>query len=440
MSNLKINKINISNLLGIEEMELTPEGNVIQILGHNASGKSSVLESIKDSLGISDYTALLRNGCDKGSVTLDLGDMVLSKTHTGKGGKVSLKGRVAGTGSMSNISSPAAVIKKLINPNSVNPLSLLSAKPKELLDVVLSSIPMQVDADMIAGITSEPYKSTGEHALIEIAKIHKSIFEERTGLNRDLKTAKTTMEQLEGTLPSEIPNTTDIESEIARNQEAIEKVTSNARKAARAVRSEYTDKINELEIQAESIEEEISELQYQLTQIGNKLDVLENERDIKAEAASDKELDKSRELQDRNTQLSKQMSELGVYSNTLKQVKSYQSQVRNLQHEANAATSSIEALQAYKQSLCDDLPIDGLEITDGRLSFNGVPFETLNTASKVKLVIELAKLGAGDLGVVIIDNSENLDSKSYAEFIKQAKKTDLQFIVARVEDCDLQVS
>ena len=446
MSNLKISKINIHNLLGIEDLEITPTGNIIEVSGRNGRGKSSVLESIKGALGISDYSKLLRNGEESGQVTLDLGDMRLERKYTEKGDKLKLQGKVAGTDSYSNLTAPAKILKGLFNPNSINPLSLLTAKPKELLDAVLMAMPMTVDGEYLSEITDGAGVDTDEHALVVIDKVTKEIFTERTGVNRDLKTAKTTMEQLEATLPDVIPSTDELEQEIDENTEKMESIKSSARKVGRVVRQQYSEQILAKEDEVLAVEADIQALLEQIdilketkANLQGDLRSLNTERDTKAEAAVEAELGKVDDLQERNQQLSKQMSELGVYSNTQKQVAQWASQVKTAQKKANGLTSSLEKLQEYKEKLCEDLPIDGLEIKDGNLYYNDVVFETLNTAAKVTLVIELAKLSAGDLGIVVIDNSEHLDTDTYKAFIKEAAKTDLQFIVSRVDDCDLTI-
>lgn len=143
MSKLNVAGIKITNMLGIQELELQPDGNVIQVSGGNGKGKTSILESIKAALGVSTYSNLVRNGESVGEVVIDLNDLVISKKFKAGGtDALTIKGRIANTDAMSNISSPAKVLKGLISPNSVDPLQLLMAKPRDLLDVVLNSMPM----------------------------------------------------------------------------------------------------------------------------------------------------------------------------------------------------------------------------------------------------------------------------------------------------------
>ena len=130
---------------------------------------------------------------------------------------------------------------------------------------------------------------------------------------------------------------------------------------------------------------------------------------------------------------------MAVFENTKKQIAGWNDQVKAAQLQSNKMTKALDDLQALKEKLCENLPIEGLEIKDGMLCFNGVQFQTLNTAAKVKLVVKLAELSAGDLGLIVIDNSEALDADTYELFIEEANKSDLMFVVARVTEGDLTI-
>lgn len=433
MGKLNVAGIKITNMLGIQELELHPDGNVIQISGGNGKGKTSILESIKAALGVSSYSNLVRNGETQGEVVIDLNDLVIKKKFKAGGtDTLTVQGRVAGTDAMSNISSPAKVLKGLIAPNSVDPLQLLSAKPKELLDAVLNAIPMEVEKTKFSTIVAGRKIDTDRHALITIADAQKVITDERRDVNRDLKNAQITMEQLQGTLPDELPDTTEIHAEIESNLEAIEGIKSESRKVGRTVRQQYTEEI-------QSLDEIIERLEDELAQTKADKAVLVREQELKVDQAVEDVLSKEDDLYAANERLQQQLQSMAVFDNTNKQITGWGEKVRAAQLESNKMTKSLDQLQEYKEELCKNLPIEGLEIQDGMLHFNGVPFQTLNTAAKIKLVVKLAEMSSGDLGIIIIDNSENLDKETYEMFLAEAAKTDLLFCVSRVTEGELTV-
>ena len=433
MSKLKIAGITIKNVLGIEELELHPDGNVVQIMGGNGKGKSSILQAFKGALGISDYSNLVRNGADSGEVVIDLNDLIISKKFKADGADtLTIKGRVAGANAMSNISSPAKVLKGLFSPTSVDPLALLAASPKNLLDAVLNASPMTVKGTNFNTIIDGRKVDTDCHALIAIAEAQKVITEDRRDINRDLKNAQTTATQLQGTLPDELPDTADIHSAIEDNNAAIEGIQSESRKAGRTVRQQYTEQIQTLESRIEDLEEALAEAKADKA-------VLAKEQELKVEQAQEAVLSKGDELYAENERLQQQLQSMAVFENTKKQIAGWNDQVKAAQLQSNKMTKALDDLQALKEKLCENLPIEGLEIKDGMLCFNGVQFQTLNTAAKVKLVVKLAELSAGDLGLIVIDNSEALDADTYELFIEEANKSDLMFVVARVTEGDLTI-
>jgi DNA repair exonuclease SbcCD ATPase subunit len=434
MSKLKVAGISIKNILGLEELELTPTGNVIQISGGNGVGKTSALQAVKAALGISDYSSLVRNGSETGEVVVDLDDLVIKrKFKVGVADTLKIHGKIAGTDSMGNISSPAKVLKGLINPNSIDPLQLLSVSPKILLDAVLNASPMTVEGTNFNEIIGGRKINTDCHALVAIAEAQKVITENRRDVNRDLKNAQTTATQLQGTLPDELPDTAEIHSAIEDNNSSIDGIQSESRKAGRSVRQQYTEEIQTLETRIEGLEEALAEAKADKA-------VLVREQELKVEQAQEAVLSKGDDLYADNERLQQQLQSMAVFENTKKQITGWSEQVKAAQLQSNKMTKALDDLQDLKQKLCENLPIEGLEIIDGMLCFNGVQFQTLNTAAKVKLVVKLAELSAGDLGLIVIDNSEALDDNTYKLFIEEASKTDLVFLVARVTEGDLKVS
>ena len=434
MSKLKVAGISIKNILGLEELELTPTGSVIQISGGNGKGKTSALQAVKAALGISDYSSLVRNGAETGEVVIDLNDMVIKKKFKAGGtDTLTVQGKIAGTDAMSNISSPAKVLKGLFSPSSVDPLTLLAAKPKDILDAVLNASPMTVKGTNFDEIVGGRKINTDCHALIAIAEAQKVITEDRRDINRDLKNAQTTATQLQGTLPDELPDTAEVKSTIEDNNKAIESLQSESRKAGRTVRQKYTEDI-------QSLEDTIEELEEQLSQAKADKAVLVREQELEVEKAQEAVLAKGDSLYDENERLQQQLQSMAVFENTNKQIAGWNEQVKAAQLQSNKMTKALDDLQDLKKKLCENLPIEGLEIKGGMLCFNGVPFQTLNTAAKVKLVVKLAELSAGDLGLIVIDNSEALDLDTYKLFIEEANKTDLTFLVTRVTEGDLTIN
>jgi chromosome segregation ATPase len=110
-----------------------------------------------------------------------------------------------------------------------------------------------------------------------------------------------------------------------------------------------------------------------------------------------------------------------------------------LEEDAAGQTKTLDALAAYKSELLDSLPISGLEVRDGEIYREGVVFDRLNKAQQVEIAVEIAKLRAGALGVICVDDLEMLDSGHFEAFRKQALDSGLQLFVTRVSDAPFAI-
>ena len=89
---MKIIKLEASNVMRLNAVEITPKGDVVILGGKNGAGKSSVLESILLALGgrKSKIKEPLKKGKDKGKVVLELDGtgLIVTRTFTKAGGGV----------------------------------------------------------------------------------------------------------------------------------------------------------------------------------------------------------------------------------------------------------------------------------------------------------------------------------------------------------------
>ncbi|CAL9959012.1 hypothetical protein VPHK250G1_0038 [Vibrio phage K250 g1] len=480
---MKLVSVQIKNILGVSALEFNHEaGNVIEISGGNGKGKTSTLEAIKDAFGASSYSTLIRNGEESGEVVLDFGDIIVNRKYKAEGApKTTVKARLPGSDKYGAVGSPAKYIKSLTNASSLDPASLLSAKPKELIDIVLNSMPIYADANRIMDITGVSHDVSG-HALNVISEIGKSIFDERTGVNREGKQLQGTIASLRETLPEELPSKSELEQQVAELQdsnlnihEEFNAERANVDETAKQQKAEIDEEVTTLRSEIEThdndiannnarVQSEIDELQLQIeklkesrytyeqeikdkkvevyakiTNLDNKKFNIEDERERQQSDIDNKVVTKQQENNQQINQLQNSISQCAVIDNTLNNVKNYEAQLQQISGKSKSMGEQIKMLNEYKEELCQALPIDGLEIKEGSLLLDGVSFETLNTAARLTLVVKLAELNAGDCGVVILDNTEMMDSETYTSFLAEADKTDLTFIVARVTDGDLKI-
>ena len=121
---------------------------------------------------------------------------------------------------------------------------------------------------------------------------------------------------------------------------------------------------------------------------------------------------------------------------TLDTIETLETELETLSEDAERQTAALAALDQYKSDLLASLPIPGLEVRDGEVFRDDVPFDRLNTAQQVDVAVEIAKLRAGELGVICVDGLELLDSKALQAFRDRALDSGLQLFITRVADGD----
>lgn len=436
---MKLSHLKISNILGIDEVELSP-GGFTQISGRNGTGKTSVLEALKAVLQPGHDATLLRNGADKGEIVFVLDDgMELSKTVTAATSATTV--RQGGK----KVQRPAEVIKGLTDALSVNPVDFLLAPKKDRVRALLEAMPIEVDAAKLSEISGVPVDTQpGLHAIHAIDIVRKQVYDARTGTNRAVTEKKATIKQLEDAVPPAPVGVTGSEPELVA---AID--------AARAARDTTLDKIaakldgirNQHNTDMDALRStQAAELEKIRSRHAEELEALraglrENEGKAAAarDAANHKATDACAPLNEQLAIIRNDREASGRRQQTLDTIAAMRTELETLTTEADNQTAALFAIDAYKSELLNSLPIPGLEVVDGEIFRSGVPFDRLNTAQQVDVAVELAKLRAADLGVICVDRIEALDSASLEAFKASALASGLQLFVTRVTDDDFSI-
>lgn len=425
---MQISQIKIQNILGITELEFTPQG-FTTIQGPNGTGKTSVLEAIKAALSQGHDATLLRNGAEKGEIVLVLDDGTeIAKTVTESGSNTAIRrdGK--------KIARPAETIKALTDMLSVNPIDFLLAKPKDRVRVLLEAMPLEADAGHLEEIAGVPVRAMpGVHALHVIDQVYQQVYDERTGTNRAVKEKTATINQLEAAIP---PDAQGIEGDENELQGRINAAADNRDETLGKIAA----KLDKLAFTAHAAISEIrAKAQAEIDNISAAL----NEQKEKAAAAREKAKTTYAEtvapLTSQIDFIRRDREAAGRRKQTLETIGNLRTELETLTADATRQTQALDALNNYKAELLSSLPIPGVEVRDGELYRNGVVFDRLNTAQKVEIAVELAKLRAADLGVVCVDGLELLDSSTFEAFRDSALESKLQLFVTRVGDNNFSI-
>lgn len=436
---MKIAHISIKNILGIAELELSPQG-FTEISGPNGTGKTSILEAIKSVLETGHDATLLRKGAEVGETVLVLDDGTeLSKrvTPAGSTSAVRRDGK--------KVTRPAEAIKALTDMLSVNPVDFLRAPKKDRVRVLLESMPIEADAAHLSKLAGVPIKAQpGLHALHVIQLVHTEAYDARTGTNRAVKEKSATISQLEAAVP---PLPTGVSGDEADIQGAINAAADNRDATLGKIQAKLEGLRSKAQTDIDAVRADVQRQIDELKATGQaKVDAIkadQAEQESRASAAREKanatHAAATQPMQVQLNTIRNDREASGRRKQTLDTIEALRVELGALQEEAARQTKALTDIEAYKAELLSGLPIPGVEVIDGEIYREGVQFDRLNTAQQVDIAVEIAKLRAADLGIVCVDRIECLDAASLDEFRRRALESGLQLFVTRVADSEFNI-
>jgi len=280
------------------------------------------------------------------------------------------------------------------------------------------------------------------------------MFDARTGINRSLKDKQATARQLLETVP-EAPPEGNWKAELKAAEAEYSDLRGNTSAALTSIKKEVDESVSaETYKFLESKDAAKIHAEAQISRIREELDhaiatitaahdsTINAMRKAEQQKRAELEADyrpKEAELKERIGHAKAMVEQEVKATETRKLAERMENEARKLSEESESLTSALAKLEALKSSLLSSLPIPGLEVRDGEVYVNDVPFDRVNESARVQLAIEVAKLRAGDLGLIAVDGVECMDSATFAAFEKAAEESGLQFIASMVSDSPLAI-
>lgn len=391
------------------------------------------------------------------------------------------------------------LLSRLVDPLA-NPAAFLSAKPDQQIEWVLEALPcegysrqgMLESAQDAVGTMALPALKpiqAGLHPLDDIEAVASQVFGFRTDVGREETLAKSTAARILAGLPAEPPAepsdslavarlayqtvceqiATAEASVVAEHRRIVEGATAAHEARLAEIRSSHLAEIRAVESAHESeaaalraaCEKRIAELRAEADVRIDALDTRAEEQRVEAAqvykaSRSEADADLS-QAQAAITDLIQQRERLASESASLEeQAKAaatdarVRAEARKAEDEAavlgarySALTRALDAIKAYRAQLAASIPIRGLEIRLGEkreVLVDGIPWQTVNTARKATVALELAMLRAqapaGEdeprLMVALLDDAEHFDVESRDALIAAAESAGVQLILAEV--------
>lgn len=389
------------NFMRLVAVDITPDGNVVQISGANGAGKSSVLRALECALaGKGAFPSEpVRHGAEHAEITVDLGKYLVTRKIKPDGTTTLIVASPDGA----RFPSPQRLLDDLWSSLTFDPLAFSRMKPKEQRDQL---------AQMV-GLSS---------MLDELAAADRVDFENRQNINRDLKRAQAQLEAMpvvEQCEPVDV-SATLAELNDARQFNADAQRRDDSHAADLKMSAQWRSRASEKFAEAERLIAEGEELEKRAAELDA--------------AIAGFESCALRDLSTLETRLSEAAS-------------------RNKQHDAfhahAAVAASVSKLEDESQALTDTMtqreaerakviaaapfPIQGLALTDAGVTYNGVPFDQASSAEQLRVSAAIGMAMNDALRVMFIRDGSLLDEQSLAMLETLAEENDYQVILETVD-------
>lgn len=394
---MKVVKLIISNFLCVKAVSITPDGNIVRIEGKNEAGKSSIINALWSAILGTLYfpKSPIRKGEKNADVFVDLGDITVERKFTEKGMCLEVKDK-AGFKSPS----PQSLLNKLCTHIGHDPNEFMKMKSAQRRVYLLDLTGKSDDLNLLDSK-------------------RKKVFEERTIVNRDVKT-------VEGKLAGAPADEPVEEKSVVVLMERLNK----ARKADlefKELKEELSSSVGERNLLIASVKNYVDEIKI----IQDKIRVLQD--GIQRSVEYEKELgDKIENFPSSETDaITKELSTVEEHNSHVREIKAARDlRVELARHKAKSdnLTAEINKIDAEKNAILTsaNIPIDNFEITDDDILIDGIPFDDLSTSKKIRISMAIGIATNPKFRVMRISQGSELDSESMAEVRKFAEENDIQ--------------
>lgn len=402
----KILHLKAENIQRIKVIDITPNADLVVVGGNNGHGKTTTLDSIMYAIGGEKFFSEkpVRNGADKGSVSLETEDFIVTRTIYANGKPTEVEFRPK---TPTNLT-PHKFFENIRSKLTFDPLAFGNMKQKEQVEVIKSLIPFDWSGN-------ETFR--------------KSVYDERTFVNRELKQkeAENEANPFDPTMPVDEQPFDMAELESISQREAAKAQLEAHISRGKAQRVEIANRIEALKAEIRGLEVKDSEISNWLTANEPKLAEFGNLEELVAGAKA-----RNQAQHERNARIRKNAEAKKVYV-----------ELEQLRHKSSELSRTIERLDSEKIAAIEGaaLPVAGLSFNDDAgVLYQGIPFAQLSGAERLKVSLAMGIALNPSLRVLLIRDGSLLDDENLRIVAEMAKAHDMQVWIERVgkgEECSV---
>ena len=449
---MKIISLTAENVKKLVAVEITPDGNMVQITGKNRQGKTSVLDAIWWAIAGTENIQRqpIRQGQDKARIELHLGDhgkteLIVERRITEKSSTLAVK-----TAEGAKYPSPQRMLDDLLGALTFDPLAFMRKDERGQFDVLRKLVPLKVDLDEIDLLNKQDYakrtdlnRTAKQHlAAAQSIAVPEGLPEEPVDINallnqmteasehnadierrranreqavKDIEAGKAFIDGMHRALPDKLQSVENARDRIVSDYAAQIEILQRKIEAAKQEADEEAKRlVNTFKQQTSERQANIEELRSKLTAAGELPDPV----DVAALRA---QIDEANEINAGISSRVKRNAEL-VHA-------------EHAQIEAQKRTDAMEARNQSKLEAIDqvEMPVSGLGFGDGIVLYNGVPLDQASDAEQLEVSMAIAAALNPKLRVLRIRDGSLLDDDAMERLAKFADERDFQVWIERVD-------
>ncbi|HEY1035573.1 MAG TPA: AAA family ATPase [Pseudoxanthomonas sp.] len=408
---MKILRLEAENVKKLRAVEIVPDGSLVQITGPNGSGKSSVLDAIY--MALAGTKAIpskpVRAGADKARITLDLGEVIVTRRFTAAGGTTIVVEAANGA----RFPSPQKMLDDLLGALTFDPLAFSRMEPRKQLETLRGLVTIDVDID-------------------ELDRLNARDYDERTEANRKAKTLRVQAEGIKAdpTAPHEPVDVSELTAQMERAGEHNADIERR-----RANRDAAATKISEERGIAERSAKRAAELREAAEQLERDAVAAERRADglqAKIDAAGD--LPAPVDTAEIRARIDQAAATNAAVERNIRR-RSLEAQAAEAEQESAALTERMEERKRQRAEAIASaaMPVEGLSFGDGEVIYNGLPFDQASSAEQLRVSVAIAMAANPKLRVLRIKDGSLLDENGLRLVGEMAEAADYQVWIEQVD-------
>lgn len=389
---LRIVKLIASNVKILHTVEIEPKTNVVTISGKNASGKSSVLDSIE--MCLSGATSIpdrpIREGATKAHVVCDLGDIIVERRFSKSGSTITVttKEGVA-------LKTPQSVLDSLTQKIGFDPIAFVKLPAQKQFETLRS----------LVGIN-----------FTTIDAKRKLAYDSRTSANRDVESATAKLKDLpqHPDVPEEEVSVSVLMGELNAIREHNKGNVGKREhlQDGQQLLDDHDDAIGQKKRAIEDLEAAVKVCKEELRMLEQSRVPLQNGV-TEATAMVAAMVDKS---ESEVTIKITNADGINARVRANKKRSEVQDELENAETKASRLTDLIDAIDQEKANAlaAAKFPLPGLSFDGEIVTLNKIPFAQVNTAQKIQAAVAIGMALNPRIRVILIRDGNDLDDDSMA--------------------------